>query len=240
MQVIAAHTIPEDVQAGKFAYVINSVTFQTTGGNIYPVVNFSVVDPTHSNAPYNILTAAPFAGTHRVLAYPCAPTTRRVSPSTSRGTRVTTPTGAAARRPRNGATHFLEPALRMRNRDASPRTDRPRRLGRVYNDVDDSAAGGAGGQLPTRGRYGLPRDCKRRRGHRRSSRGRHHWPRRRLHSRHQRRRLWKRRRGPRSRGARSSTSPSAMSAITCSHCTAATETTTSRFASPVTIRRRPM
>jgi OmcA/MtrC family decaheme c-type cytochrome len=62
LQVIAAHVIPEDVEAAKFLYIVNSVTFKSTGGNLYPVVNFSIVDPTHNNAPYNILTAAPFAG----------------------------------------------------------------------------------------------------------------------------------------------------------------------------------
>jgi len=62
LQVIAAHVIPEDVEAAKFLYIVNNVTFKSTGGNLYPVVNFSVVDPTHNNAPYNILTAAPFAG----------------------------------------------------------------------------------------------------------------------------------------------------------------------------------
>jgi len=63
LQVVAAHIIPEVVAATKFQYLVNSVTFKTTAGSIYPVVNFSVVDPTNGNAPYNILTAAPFAGT---------------------------------------------------------------------------------------------------------------------------------------------------------------------------------
>jgi OmcA/MtrC family decaheme c-type cytochrome len=62
LQVIAAHTIAADVEATKFQYNVNSVTFTTIAGNLYPVVNFSVVDPANSNAPYNILTAAPFAG----------------------------------------------------------------------------------------------------------------------------------------------------------------------------------
>jgi OmcA/MtrC family decaheme c-type cytochrome len=63
LQVIAAHAIPEDVQATKFKYIVNSVRFTTTAGNVYPVVNFSVVDPTSNNAPYNIRSAAPFVGT---------------------------------------------------------------------------------------------------------------------------------------------------------------------------------
>jgi len=62
--VVAAHAIPEIVAAAKFQYVINSVTFEPDGTQaLHPVVNFSVVDPTNGNAPYNILTAAPFVGT---------------------------------------------------------------------------------------------------------------------------------------------------------------------------------
>jgi len=80
LQVIAAHTIPEVVEAAKFLYLVNSVTFKTTAGNIYPVVNFSVVDPTNGNAPYNILTAAPFAGTDPGTGMPvCADDTARLA-----------------------------------------------------------------------------------------------------------------------------------------------------------------
>jgi len=65
IQVVAAHVIPQQVAATKFQYIINSVSF--AGGPlpnpIYPVVNFSVVDPTtNPPTPYNILTDAPFAG----------------------------------------------------------------------------------------------------------------------------------------------------------------------------------
>jgi OmcA/MtrC family decaheme c-type cytochrome len=63
LQVVAAHVIPEVVAATKFEFIINSVTFTTNAGQIYPVVNFKIVDPTTGNTPYNILTAAPFAGT---------------------------------------------------------------------------------------------------------------------------------------------------------------------------------
>jgi OmcA/MtrC family decaheme c-type cytochrome len=63
LQVITAHAIPANVEAANFRYLVNNVTFQTTAGKIYPVVNFSVVNPNSSNAPYNILTAAAFAGT---------------------------------------------------------------------------------------------------------------------------------------------------------------------------------
>src|SRR5271167_4748698 len=62
LQVIAAHTDPNVTAAAKFQYLVNSVSFSSSGGSFYPVVNFSVVDPTNGNAPYNILTAAPFAG----------------------------------------------------------------------------------------------------------------------------------------------------------------------------------
>jgi OmcA/MtrC family decaheme c-type cytochrome len=64
LQVVAAHVIPEVVAAAKFQYIVNSVKFNTDGAhNVYPIVNFSVVDPTNGNAPYNILTAAAFVGT---------------------------------------------------------------------------------------------------------------------------------------------------------------------------------
>jgi OmcA/MtrC family decaheme c-type cytochrome len=64
LQVVAAHVIPEVVAAANFQYVVNSVKFTTDGAhNVYPIVNFSVVNPTNGNTPYNILTAAAFAGT---------------------------------------------------------------------------------------------------------------------------------------------------------------------------------
>ncbi|MGO9928957.1 MAG: OmcA/MtrC family decaheme c-type cytochrome, partial [Mycobacterium sp.] len=70
LQVLAVHAIPAAAEAAKFQFIVNSVSFTTTGGNIYPVVNFSVVDPTNSNAPYNILTSAPFAGTNPATGLP--------------------------------------------------------------------------------------------------------------------------------------------------------------------------
>jgi OmcA/MtrC family decaheme c-type cytochrome len=61
--VVAAHVIPEVLAAAKFQYVVNNVSFTTNSAHeVYPVVKFSVVDPTNGNAPYNILTAAEFAG----------------------------------------------------------------------------------------------------------------------------------------------------------------------------------
>jgi OmcA/MtrC family decaheme c-type cytochrome len=63
LQVVAAHVIPAVVAASKFQYIVNSLTFTTDAShNVYPVVKFSVVDPTNGNAPYNILTAAAFTG----------------------------------------------------------------------------------------------------------------------------------------------------------------------------------
>ncbi len=80
LQVIAAHMIPEDLAATKFHYIVNNVTFKTTAGSIYPVVNFSIVDPTKGNAPYNILTAAPFAGTDPGTGKPvCADNAARLA-----------------------------------------------------------------------------------------------------------------------------------------------------------------
>jgi OmcA/MtrC family decaheme c-type cytochrome len=63
LQVIAAHTDPNIAAAAKFQYLVNRVSFSSHGGSLYPIVNFSVVDPTNGNAPYNILTAAAFTGT---------------------------------------------------------------------------------------------------------------------------------------------------------------------------------
>jgi OmcA/MtrC family decaheme c-type cytochrome len=64
LQVVAAHLIPEVLAAAKFQYVVNSVKFTTDSAHhVYPIVNFSVIDPTNGGAPYNILTAAAFAGT---------------------------------------------------------------------------------------------------------------------------------------------------------------------------------
>ncbi len=80
------------------------MTFQTTAGGIYPVVNFSVVDPTNGNAPYNILTAAPFAGTDPGTGKPvCADGTARLaidiawetSDYTNWGSGMTAPHGAS-------------------------------------------------------------------------------------------------------------------------------------------------
>jgi OmcA/MtrC family decaheme c-type cytochrome len=80
LQVVAAHIIPEVVAATKFQYIVNSVTFQATAGSLYPVVKFSVVDPTNGNAPYNILTAAAFAGTDPGTGVPvCADDTARLA-----------------------------------------------------------------------------------------------------------------------------------------------------------------
>jgi OmcA/MtrC family decaheme c-type cytochrome len=63
LQVVAAHVIPEVIAASKFQFVVNSVTFTTdTAHNVFPIVKFSVLDPTNANTPYNILTAAAFAG----------------------------------------------------------------------------------------------------------------------------------------------------------------------------------
>ncbi len=63
LEVATVHVIPDELAATKFKYIINSVSFTGTAPSIFPVVNFSVVDPTNSNAPYNILTDPAFAGT---------------------------------------------------------------------------------------------------------------------------------------------------------------------------------
>ena len=40
LQVVPAHVIPEVVAATKFEFIVNSVSFKTTAGQIYPVVKF--------------------------------------------------------------------------------------------------------------------------------------------------------------------------------------------------------
>jgi OmcA/MtrC family decaheme c-type cytochrome len=62
LSAASKHVIPEITAAAKFQFVVNSVSFVVNGGATYPVVKFSVLDPTNGNAPYNILTDAPFVG----------------------------------------------------------------------------------------------------------------------------------------------------------------------------------
>jgi OmcA/MtrC family decaheme c-type cytochrome len=62
LRVINVHMIPEQVAAGKFKFLVNSVTFSVQGGSTYPVINISVLDPTNANKPYNIFADAPFVG----------------------------------------------------------------------------------------------------------------------------------------------------------------------------------
>jgi len=67
LQVIAAHTIFTSTAAAAFQYIVNSVAFTTSGGNTYPVVNFSIKGPIDGNTSnignINILTDSSFAGT---------------------------------------------------------------------------------------------------------------------------------------------------------------------------------
>jgi OmcA/MtrC family decaheme c-type cytochrome len=62
LAVPAVHVIPDELAAKQFQYIINSVTFTGAAPNFYPVVNFSVVNPTNNNVPYNILTDPTFSG----------------------------------------------------------------------------------------------------------------------------------------------------------------------------------
>ena len=57
-RVEIAHQIPEKLAGEKFQYNLLGVT--NTAPGQAPVVRFSVTDPTNENAPYNILTDAPF------------------------------------------------------------------------------------------------------------------------------------------------------------------------------------
>jgi OmcA/MtrC family decaheme c-type cytochrome len=62
LSAASAHVIPEIAEAAKFQFVVNSISFVTNAGAVYPVIKFSVLDPTNGNAPYNINTDAPFVG----------------------------------------------------------------------------------------------------------------------------------------------------------------------------------
>ena len=68
LQVAAAHTLPVDAAAAKFAFKILNVA-NTAPGN-KPSVTLEVVDPTNNDAPYNILSSqSPFqlAGSRLVV-----------------------------------------------------------------------------------------------------------------------------------------------------------------------------
>ncbi len=58
LQVKAAHVIPERQFQSTLAYNIIKATHTAPGQ--YPVVQFSVTDPSNGNKPYDILTADPF------------------------------------------------------------------------------------------------------------------------------------------------------------------------------------
>jgi OmcA/MtrC family decaheme c-type cytochrome len=58
LQVARVHEIPTQIASAAFKYNILSVTNTAVGE--FPVVQFSVTDPTSSNAAYNIQTDAPF------------------------------------------------------------------------------------------------------------------------------------------------------------------------------------
>jgi OmcA/MtrC family decaheme c-type cytochrome len=67
LQVKNAHKMPLVEAAKKFAFQIKSVSLSTVSGQQFPVVTFAVVDPTASNAPYDLSstadTANPWTGT---------------------------------------------------------------------------------------------------------------------------------------------------------------------------------
>ena len=58
LQVAVVHQIPTQLASAEFAFNILSVT--NTGVGEFPVVQFSVTDPTNGDAPYNIQTAPEF------------------------------------------------------------------------------------------------------------------------------------------------------------------------------------
>jgi OmcA/MtrC family decaheme c-type cytochrome len=58
LQVVAAHVIPEMVFQKQISY--NLIKATNTGPGQFPVVQFSVTDPTNGNKPWNLLTDEPF------------------------------------------------------------------------------------------------------------------------------------------------------------------------------------
>ncbi len=110
-------------------------------GSIYPVVNFSVVDPTNGNAPYNILTAAPFAGTDPSTGKLGLRRRYRAPRDRHRlGHERLHQLGQRRDARHMGSADFPEPALRLRHRHARPGTDRSGCDGRVHHDLAHPAA----------------------------------------------------------------------------------------------------
>jgi OmcA/MtrC family decaheme c-type cytochrome len=62
LSAVSKHMNLEVAAAAKFQFVVNSVSFVVNAGATYPVIKFSVLDPTNANTPYNIMTDAPFVG----------------------------------------------------------------------------------------------------------------------------------------------------------------------------------
>jgi OmcA/MtrC family decaheme c-type cytochrome len=58
LQVLAAHVDPILVYQKKFSY--NILSASNTGPGQFPVIRFSITDPTNANAPWNLVTAEPF------------------------------------------------------------------------------------------------------------------------------------------------------------------------------------
>ncbi len=131
LQVAAVHVIPEVVAAAKFQYVVNSVKFTTDNAqNVYPIVTFSVVDPTNGNSPYNILTATAFTGTDPGTGKPvCANGgTARLAIDIAWRPAITR-TGAAVRHPPPGVS--LSHSIPWQLRDARRRYPPPRLVDQI-------------------------------------------------------------------------------------------------------------
>ena len=154
LQVIAAHAIPEVVAATKFQYIVNSVTFKTTAGSIYPVVNFSVVDPTNNNAPYNILTAAAVRRHRSGYRRPGLRRrgTARLAIDIAWDTSDYTNWGSGATARQWGQPISLNPLSGCGTATPAPGLTGPDATGAFTHDFAHAAAAGAGGQLPARWR----------------------------------------------------------------------------------------
>ena len=112
-------------------------------------MNFSIVDPTNGNAPYNILTAAAFAGTDPGTGMPvCADDTARLAIDIAWDTSDYTNWGSGTTPAAWGQPISLNPLAGCGTATPAVGTVRARFDGGVYHDFADPAAESARRQVP--------------------------------------------------------------------------------------------
>jgi hypothetical protein len=140
-------------------------------------VNFSVTDPTNGNAPYNILTDAPFVGIDPGTGKPvCASKgTAKLAFDIAWDSRDYTNWGSGATSDDWGQPITLNALVGAGCATNVPPSavSGPDAHGRLYVDLPHRAAGSTGGQLPARGCRGMSRDQQRGRRHGRTNGGGH-------------------------------------------------------------------